>query len=1010
MIGSITHNLMAMNSGRMLGITGRSKAKSVEKLSSGYRINRAADDAAGLSISEKMRYQIRGLRQGAENTQDGISWCQIGDGAMNEIDDIINRMMELAVKGATGTLSDDDRSYIDQEIQQLKSEINRIHSATTFNEIPIFLNPAFSMDVEGCPGDLEVFDATYDDATGEVTFGGILFHGNRIPWDKINPDMVYLDDNNHQIFKGGTYTYTDTQGRHFEILCEDGDRVPIIRRTLKIEADDLGVTIDGELISWDQLKDENGEACKPGNIHGGSWFLNYHGAELGMYFGEEMTSYDDLAVQINSASDGKFTYTWQEGYIGQVYEQAVDADIEKRTQVTEALSEKLKDPESYQWHMKADETGIWMEDDKGEITGSRKTWAEMQIHSWDEGPDIREGKQYLYEMKNGEFEFSFEFTLSDITSVDSVIDGINDMLVDIIGVDNSYSMDVTASDSNIKKVQARVRGLNITYEDEIALDRDFDKKEVEVASEKATYSADSRKAELTYSDQAGNDVLKFEGDVTAMEEGMKSLVDRYLEYVLRQKMAAVLAGKDPENFQLQSLEDLVGKDNITTSGYFDDVVELNGGMTLTKGTGTKSPGAPGEVGEKYPRAYIDFANIKDLDLLCELGFNSTCKTCDNHYSVVFRNGDYDKVTSSGYRYRMSRQGNNYMLEIDIESLKARGIVDGEGLAKALVEITDAAYDFHYTQYASEGSKLYIYDNRSQSEGTKAATFDTKPYPPIDEGDFHLSMKSDDGAVIDVDYTYEFKDAANRVQVKMNENPDGEYVKKADGSYEKWDGVDSTAVRYSMEIIYRDENGKIFTDSNDSEGKRVSAKQKATEDYAQDAVRDMVTNTTGKLEATDYTYLNLKGDENVNRAVRPLFESEIVVTSPETGIQIKHSSNQGDLTIIPRFPVNTFALGLSRAGTKTKEQAEKTISYIRKASKYVSAKRALYGARQNRLEHTYNNNQNVTENLEVADSRIRDTDMAKEFVRNANFNILQQAGVSMLTQANQQTDYLLALLQ
>ncbi len=201
----ITHNMMAINAGRMFGITNKSKAKTTEKLSSGYKINRAADGAAELSISEKMRRQIRGLNQGAENTQDGISWLQIGDGAMNEINDMANRILELSVKAATGTLTDMDRACIDEEIQQLKREINSIAITTTFNEIPIFYDPDFTLDVYGCPEDLQIFDATYDDKTGEVTFGGFVFHGERIRWDQINPDMVTYDTVNHrQIFKGAS--------------------------------------------------------------------------------------------------------------------------------------------------------------------------------------------------------------------------------------------------------------------------------------------------------------------------------------------------------------------------------------------------------------------------------------------------------------------------------------------------------------------------------------------------------------------------------------------------------------------------------------------------------------------------------------------------------------------------------------------------------------------------------------------------------------------------------------
>ena len=118
----------------MLGLTTASQAKSTEKLSSGYKINRAADDAAGLSISEKMRKQIRGLTQASLNAQDGISAVQTAEGALNEVQDMLQRMNEPAVKAANGTMSENDRTYIQNEVDQLTTEIDRVAETTKFNE------------------------------------------------------------------------------------------------------------------------------------------------------------------------------------------------------------------------------------------------------------------------------------------------------------------------------------------------------------------------------------------------------------------------------------------------------------------------------------------------------------------------------------------------------------------------------------------------------------------------------------------------------------------------------------------------------------------------------------------------------------------------------------------------------------------------------------------------------------------------------------------------------------
>ena len=130
----VQNNLTAMNSNRMLQVTTNAQAKSTEKLSSGFRINRAADDAAGLAISEKMRRQIRGLTQATANAQDGISALQTAEGALNEVHSMLQRMNQLAIRAGNETLQSVDKNFVQQELNALKTEIDRVSSTTTFNE------------------------------------------------------------------------------------------------------------------------------------------------------------------------------------------------------------------------------------------------------------------------------------------------------------------------------------------------------------------------------------------------------------------------------------------------------------------------------------------------------------------------------------------------------------------------------------------------------------------------------------------------------------------------------------------------------------------------------------------------------------------------------------------------------------------------------------------------------------------------------------------------------------
>ncbi len=165
----VQHNLVAMNANRQLLINNKKMTGLTEKLSYGYRVNRAADDAAGLAMSEKMRRQIRGLTQASANAQDGISLVQSAEGAMNEIHAMLQRGTELAVKAANGTLTDEDRSMVDAEIQQLKQAIDQTAHHTVFNEMPL-LYAQYSYAPSGKPVNMlvkvDTADFDDDDATG----------------------------------------------------------------------------------------------------------------------------------------------------------------------------------------------------------------------------------------------------------------------------------------------------------------------------------------------------------------------------------------------------------------------------------------------------------------------------------------------------------------------------------------------------------------------------------------------------------------------------------------------------------------------------------------------------------------------------------------------------------------------------------------------------------------------------------------------------------------------------
>ena len=169
----VQHNMSASNTNRQLGITNGNLQKSTEKLSSGYRINRAGDDAAGLSISEKMRGQIRGLEQGSTNAQDGISLIQTAEGALNEVHSILQRMRELAVQGANDTNVTADRKSIYQEMSQLAKEISRIGSTTEFNTMKLFASGEQTEGIMTDLGEYSDYYASYEAPTAMTSLANL---------------------------------------------------------------------------------------------------------------------------------------------------------------------------------------------------------------------------------------------------------------------------------------------------------------------------------------------------------------------------------------------------------------------------------------------------------------------------------------------------------------------------------------------------------------------------------------------------------------------------------------------------------------------------------------------------------------------------------------------------------------------------------------------------------------------------------------------------------------------
>lgn len=651
----ITHNMLAINAQRQYKVNTDIKKKSTEKLASGYKINRAADDAAGLTISEKMRSMIRGLNQGSYNTQDGISWVQVADGAMNEIHDMLHRLKELAVKSANGTNTDADRKAIDAEKEEILNEIHRIDASTQFNEEDVFLHGDVMFEVYGDPGDLQFYDSV--DANGNTTYGGFIFHGERVsfndPGIKGYPsnNIVRMEDGK-QVFNGGTYEYNNGT-EHFKIKVADGASVPDAKRELEVIATSEGLFIDGHKLEWSSVLDEDDKPVDATNIHQGTYTTKYGGATFSFTIGKSCSirNMDEFCHAITWATDvnenggvgyhwitelddvydrptvygdpGVFTttgsnsravdnvmaydshidtygtnlsnnsarYTLMAEVVKTARNEAVKNDIINGTSNTNGTDDEAQDVEVY-----------LIGSDGKEVVGSRTKLSELthstnSITSWTKGDDITDADKcedhggvtnttyndgvtdYYYTFQDpktgsdGRTDISIRFRLSEVASADQIAYNV-DIIGDVTKERGLHGTDFTQdfsskfvdrmtlkADANKKiSLASNENKYNVTFDTNIALDRDFDKPYDQIAKIDANGGTE-------YDSSNPNDKYRIKYDSTAhtfsFSVGANDL------------NKTVLAGTDPNDAGSVNLSvDNRKKNNVAFFDFVADTSEI----------------------------------------------------------------------------------------------------------------------------------------------------------------------------------------------------------------------------------------------------------------------------------------------------------------------------------------------------------------------------------------------------------------------------------------------------
>ena len=1081
----IANNLAAMNAQGQFKTVGSSKKKSTEKLSSGYRINRAADDAAGLTISEKMRSMIRGLNQGSENTQDGISWIQVADGAMAEVHDMLHRLKELSVYAANGTLTGEDRAALDSEAQGILDEIHRIDMSTEFNTNDVFLHGDVMFNVTGEPGELEVYDAVIDE--NGTTFGGFIFHGERITFDQLTPPGAVRMENGKQVFCGtdgkstGTYTYkNDATGEFFTLEVVDGAEVPDAKRRIDVNATTNGIEIDGHLIKWSDIKYEDGSPVDIDNPKAGTYSVSYGNSVLDITVDNKcsLRNAQEFIDAINKHNkleeNGGVSYSWITELDGVYTRNAIDpngdavftdglisADNKVKRNVDNIMAydsntdvydgnlsngkmeyklvaEIVKTTENTRIHndlangtKAATMNGMDVANqdiklylvgaDGNKIAGSEVLMSQLspnKVTDWAKGTQLSDGdscgdhgwsydssddycdKIFTYSDPSGKTDIKMEFRLSEVASADSIAYNVELISTGRIqdydkGLNGTtYSQDFKSSFTDIMTVNDIKKKINLisdgktdydaTYDSNIALGRDFNKANENLAiingidtTQEGKIVYDATNHSISFSVK-GNTIDKSSSDYAASRANNTV---NYFEF-------NAYTGDEEKSFvnNIVSMTETIVADKIKAvlSGKTDILTTLpNANQTITLYDNSVFNATLDKAGRRYIYEY-DYSELKKT-------LNAGTANSNNAGQRITIKMSDDSVVYSGEMLESDLSNKYLKLTKDYGSSAKDSYIDANEFVSTINNtitninnhLGNETYVFNALDPNLKDIVLNEYD-KSVSGQPDNITKPIRDYIATNWENIKNSIAKNGKISLD------------GIADKLKENVVSEYT---DGK------LKTIEAYYGITLV----NGQV-NKNNASNISQIA--KKVTDDakkYVSQAMQDIVDASTFTLSTNGYATAKMNTDWDLGEVAYARYDSDLEIEFNGSFI-IQHSNINDDYTTIQQFCLNTAVMGITNVDLQTEEKARKSMDKIDKALNYVSSKRSDLGAMQNRLVHTYNNNNNKSENLSDAESRIRDTDMATEMMHNAKLSILEQAVTSMMAQTNQSTQGVLSLLQ
>lgn len=407
----IQHNIAALYGSRQFGINDKNRMKAAEKLGSGYRINRAADDAARLSISEKMRAQVRGLDAAGNNVKEGSLYCNVAEGALGEVHSMLDRIKELSVQAANDTNTVEDREVLDQEVQQLKQEVTSIFRNTEFNSIKVW-QAAYVPEVGGVCNDFRLYNV--EDATGSY-HGGIIYMNHRYSWEDlgmttnwdstnhvftsdaiftVNADLLHNNGNDTGDSSiNDNYISSGNTGALFTIHTTEGGTVAGIEKSYDWKADNTGIYINNVMTmgvphseegntTWAAMGLTSGQY-----VPGGTYTFMYYGMEVSFEVPAEGDEWADFLGGINNTL---IHIDWHSEYDRTYQLQAVEFQNNNSISIDNSNKDYIAAGlDAYT--VEADEDGIWLinnstakeqlgKTDVSGVKGSLIRWEDLYNH------------------------------------------------------------------------------------------------------------------------------------------------------------------------------------------------------------------------------------------------------------------------------------------------------------------------------------------------------------------------------------------------------------------------------------------------------------------------------------------------------------------------------------------------------------------------------------------------------------------------------------------------------